>query len=205
MDIELIQCDRESRHMATADYWPDIFEKLDDKEAENARRTTWYNERGQHYHNKKTRHKDWERVQRREQIEEGMRRDKFTAFLLLDDYREHNFRAKWRGTNRAGREYRASPPASPTLPSTPPRQPAITDRSLTTLEAQPTGIGAPEGRPLRVDVMVARDHAYTTRQWNDTLGYDTPRPVTNDNYHLCDMTGEDHRQSPRRYGKRGFK
>ena len=80
MDIELVQCDRESRHMATADYWPDILEKLDDKEAENARRTTWYNERGQHYHNKKARHKDWERVQRREQIEEGMRRADLLPF-----------------------------------------------------------------------------------------------------------------------------
>ena len=159
MDRDLIQCDREFRHMTTADYWPDILEKLDDNEAENARRTTWYNERGQDYPNEKARRKDWERVQKREQIEEGMRRDKFTAFLPLDDYREHNFRAKWRGTNRTGQEYRATPPASPTPPSTPPRQPAITDRSLTTLEAQPTGIGAPKGRPLRVDVMVARDHA----------------------------------------------
>ena len=70
----------------------------------------------------------------------------------------------------------------------------ITDRSLTTVEVQPTGIGAPEGRPLRVDVMVARNHAYATRQLNDTLGYDTPRPVTNDNCHLCDTTCGDHRQ-----------
>ena len=194
MDRNLIQCDREFRHMATADYWPDILEKLDNDEAENARRITWYDERGQHYRNENTSRKDWERAQRREQIEEGMRRDKFTAFLLLDDYREHNFRAKWRGTNRAGREYRATPPALPTSSSTPPKQPAITDRSLTTVEVQPTGIGAPEGRPLRGDVMVARDHAYATRQLNDTLGYDTPRPVTNDNCHLCDTTCGDHRQ-----------
>ena len=194
MDRNLIQCDREFRHMATADYWPDILEKLDNDEAENARRITWYDERGQHYRIENTRRKDWERAQRREQIEEGMRRDKFTAFLLLDDYREHNFRAKWRGTNRAGREYRATPPASPTPPSMSPKQPAITDRSLTTVEVQPTGIGATERRPLRVDVMVARDHAYATRQLNDTLGYDTPRPVTNDNCHLCDTICGDHRQ-----------
>ena len=157
MDRDLIQCDREFRHMATADYWPDMSEKLNDNEAENARRTTWYDERGQHYRNEKTHRKDWERAQRREQIEEGMRRDKFTAFLLLDDYREQNFRAKWRGTNRADRECRATPLESPTLPSTPPRQPTITDSSLTTLEAQPTEIGAPKGRPLRGDVMVAQN------------------------------------------------
>ena len=53
MDRNLIQCDREFRHMATADYWPDILEKLNDNEAENARRTTCYNERGQHYLNEK--------------------------------------------------------------------------------------------------------------------------------------------------------
>ena len=51
--------------MTTADYWPDILEKLDDNEAENARRTTWYNERGQDYPNEKARRKDWERVQKR--------------------------------------------------------------------------------------------------------------------------------------------
>ena len=147
MDIELIQCDRESRHMATADYWPDILEKLDDKEAENARRTIGIMKGGSIIITK--RHAT--RIGNEYRGESTNRRrdakSRFTAFLLLDDYREHNFRAKWRGTNRAGREYRASPPASPTLPSTPPRQPAITDRSLTTLEAQPTGIGAPEGRP----------------------------------------------------------
>ena len=41
MDRNLIQCDREFRHMATADYWPDILKKLDNDEAENARRITW--------------------------------------------------------------------------------------------------------------------------------------------------------------------
>ena len=53
MDRHLIQCEREFRHMATADYWSDILEKLDVDEAENARRTSWYNERGQHYRNEK--------------------------------------------------------------------------------------------------------------------------------------------------------
>ena len=194
MDGDLIQCDKEVRHTATANYWTDMLEKLDDNEMENDRRTAWYDKRAQHYRNEKPRRKEWKRAQRREQIEEGTRRDEFTAFLLLDDYREHNFRAKWRGTNHVGRGCRATPPAWPTPPSTPPRQPAITDRSLTTLEAQPTGIGAPEGRPLRVDVMVARDHAYAIRQLNNTLGYDTPRPVTNDNCHLCDTMCWDHRQ-----------
>ena len=194
MARNVIPCGRELRHMATADYWPDILERLDNYEAKNARRTTWHHERGKDYRNEKARRKEWERAQRREQIEEGMQRDIFTAFLLLDDYREHNFRTKCCGTNRAGWEYQVTQPASPSPPSTPSRQLAITDSSLTILEVQPAGIGMPKGRPLRVDVMVAQDQAYTTRQLKDTLGYDTPRPLTNDNCHLCDTTCGDHRQ-----------
>ena len=64
MDGDLIQCDREVRHTATANYWTDMLEKLDDNETENDRRTTWYDKRAQLCCNGKTHSKEWKREQK---------------------------------------------------------------------------------------------------------------------------------------------
>ena len=196
MDRNLMMANKELQHLSTADYWPDMLETSEENAAENNRRASWYDERCQHLRSEKGRRQDWEHSHRKEESEEGLRRDKFLAFLLLDDYREHTFRTGWQEAVGGVHVSRTTPPASPST-SVPAIviQPTMTAYSPSESAVKPIILQAysdmtSDRRPPRVDTEAAREHS---RRVNEALGYDTPRTVVNNDCHLCSATCADQR------------
>ena len=168
----------ELEQVAIPDYWQEVLGDSARNASENSRRGLYFEERVQRLEEERQRREAWERRQRIEHVEEGYRRDKFLAFLVLDDYREQHHRGQWLANNAPPQDLR------PTLPAPPPPPPP----------------GTPQGQRLVVDVVMAQE--YARQQRNEMLNYDAPRPVTCTDCHLCDAKSMDQWQLDRHIRRR---
>ena len=133
----LRKCDEELEHISTPEMWHDILDKNDGNSTKVARRATWYDERRQLLQTERLRCMEWERKRQVDLAEEMYQRDKFLAYTLLNDYREHIHRERWitYGTEQPDNGDRSSMDGSPptpqrALPAPPSPAPSVSHEEL---------------------------------------------------------------------------
>ena len=189
-------CDNELEHVSSPHTWQSTLTDGDGNATEGARRTNWFDERRQQLQTERLRRIEWDRKRHVELAEEMYKRDKFLAYTLLNDFREHRHRDGW----TAYEEAQSAAEGPPVKPNSPP--PAL--RALPPPPSSPEPSSPMEQADRQsttsstqyVDMAFAVvDPQYSAvQQTNTALGYDTPRPIADSKCHLCDVTCADGRQ-----------